>query len=353
MEKLEFRIINTLSRRFNTPVTISELTREIRLLHGAAHYANVYRRVQQLESDGVITTERIGNASLISLNRDSYQMVDWLAEAEIIRERELLRDNPRWQMLIDQLSTHLGGLHTMGTPCLIDAERNLKRNRLELLFRLEGRADGFGRRAKAVRNVLRQLQASSAVRIDALILSDSQFRRFVSSPEKNPVKEMLSSKLAFLMPDIFWLHLRNMVAHGINIGFDKEQTHPAKIPERDLVYNMARFGYKEFGTRVQEGKDICLEYILTRLLLRGDARRREAVPVLLAKSRPDYGLLIFLSQKYGVADRLHGLLKALSDVESDEELERALGLLEDMKVGEIKVAPERIERLLRLYDVAG
>jgi hypothetical protein len=50
---------------------------------------------------------------------------------------------------------------------------------------------------------------------------------------------MLSTKLSLLMPSIFWLHLRSMAAHGINSRFEKKQTHPAKISERDLVYNMA------------------------------------------------------------------------------------------------------------------
>jgi hypothetical protein len=89
------------------------------------------------------------------------------------------------------------------------------------------------------------------------------------------------------------------------------------------------------------------------LLLRGDARRREAVPVLLARNGPDYSLLILLAQRYGFAERLHGLLRALSNIEPDEELEEALELLESMKLGEIEADPRRIQRLLKLYHAAG
>jgi DNA-binding transcriptional ArsR family regulator len=343
MDKTEFRIIDALSRHFNNPMTISALTREIKRLHGVAHYANIYRKIRSLTSAGIITVNEVGNASLVSLNCNNYPLVTLLAEAELRRIRDLLRERQEWQMVFDTMTTRLSQLSNAMTACLVDPERNLKLNRAELIFKLGGSAGAFGYEARAIHKKLREIQAISTIRVDGLVLGERAFWRFVCSQDKNPVREMLSNKAAFLTPDVFWTHMRNAVLHGSNVRFDSGRTHPGKISERDLVYNLSRFGYKELGSDIEMGQEICIEYIVTSLLLRGDARRREAIPVLLAKNDVDYGLLIFLSQKYGVADRLYGHLLAVADISPAGEIEKAIEFLQNLTAGEVEITSSSIE----------
>jgi hypothetical protein len=135
----------------------------------------------------------------------------------------------------------------------------------------------------------------------------------------------------------------------------------ARIPEQDLNYNMERFGYKEMVTETLEGTNgrkasrdafgqrICLECTITSMLLGGNARRVEAVPILLAKNRPNYNLLIFLSRKYGTEGRLLGLLKVMNRIKKSEETEYDIKALETFKTAEEKVNEETIKKKMRLY----
>jgi hypothetical protein len=109
---------------------------------------------------------------------------------------------------------------------------------------------------------------------------------------------------------------------------DKE-TNPIDITEKDMIYNLARFGYREFGTSVNKALDYSIEYIVTAILLKGDARRIEAIPVLFLKNvvAINSELLVFLCKKYNVMEKL------LSLFSTD------------------KVIKYSIEEKLRLYDV--
>ena len=85
------------------------------------------------------------------------------------------------------------------------------------------------------------------------------------------------------------------------------------------------------------------------MLLAGSARRIEAIPVLLAKNRPNYGILIFLSRKYGTEGMLLGLLKALDKIKRNGESEYAIKALEALKTRGEKVDEKSIREKMRLY----
>lgn len=58
-------------------------------------------------------------------------------------------------------------------------------------------------------------------------------------------------------------------------------------------------------------KKFCIEYIVTSLLLKEDARGFDAVAVILAKNSFNCNLLAFLSQKYELTPRPLGILNVL------------------------------------------
>jgi len=183
-------------------------------------------------------------------------------------------------------------------------------------------------------------------------MANGELPESLKSEEKNPVKEMLSDKIILHMPQNFWKLIRNAVVHGMRISVDSEPTNPAKMSEKDLVYNLARLGYKELGPEVDQGKDISIEYVVASVLLGDDRRRLAAVPVLLAKNKADYGLLVFLSQRHGFAEKLLGTLSALNRIAPAKELEQAITALRHAGVSPTKIDESHIKRTMRLYGIS-
>jgi hypothetical protein len=126
--------------------------------------------------------------------------------------------------------------------------------------------------------------------------------------------------------------------------------NPSKIPEADLTYNLLRFGYRELGIEIKEGRSICIEYIASALLTREHTRRIHAIPIILAKNKTNYGLLVFLTQKYGGFDRLLGLLKILHRLNASKDVAFAIELLEALGTKEIKADEKAIQQKMRLYN---
>lgn len=346
MDETEFRILDALSRDPDGRVSISALTREIRRLHGTAHYPNIYNALQRMHEDGVVELTKTGNSSLVSLNLGNRHTVDALCEMELCRKRLLLGKSEELRRLFDSISDDM----PMGPMSLIDAERNIKLNRAELLIQLP-QCPPEAHVAEDLGRKLRELEGKLNIRIDPLILDEEGFRSLLAARDRNQLKEMLLRHTALLAPDLLWTMIRNAWAHGIRIHFDLEETNPAKLSEEDLLHNLARFGYTELGSRLRGGRDIGIEYIVIALLLRSDARRIQAIPVILAKNRANYALLLFLSKKQGVQGELYGFLKSLTKYKDNQDLRDVLRNLERANVKEVKANETSIERTMRTYNV--
>lgn len=133
---------------------------------------------------------------------------------------------------------------------------------------------------------------------------------------------------------------------------NENQTNPACISDSDLTYNLARFGYKEFGLTIEQGQRFCIEYIITTLLIQNDARRILAIPIILAKNSARSNLIVFLSQKYGVSGRLLGLMRITHKIKPTKEIGEAIELLEILNAKEIPANEKDILQKMRLYNAA-
>ncbi len=338
------RILNTLSRDPGARVSISDLSRDVRRLHGTAYYSNVYHALQRLRRDGIVQVEKTGHSSLVSLDLRNPQTVDALSETELRTSGSLLAGREDLRRLFDSLAE----APWIGPTSLIDWERNAKLNRAELLVQIpDGMSSGS---VEALHARFRELEAKLNLRIDVLILDDKGFLSLLAAMDRNALKEMLSRRTALFAPDLFWSKIRNAWAHGIRVRFDREETHPARISEQDLVRNLARFGYTEMGSPPKQGRDIGIEFIVAAVLLGGDARRIRAIPVVLAKNAANYGLLLFLAKKYAVQGQLVGLLRVLAKHRESEALRHALRVAEAAPVKETRANEAAIEDTMRSYN---
>ena len=165
---------------------------------------------------------------------------------------------------------------------------------------------------------------------------------------------MLHDKIAILHPQDFWLEVKNAAEKGIRISAISHEINPAKISEEDIVFNLARFGYKEIGSKVKSGKLFCIEYVISSIMFHDDARRMDAVPIIIAKnSKTSYDLLLFLARKYGFGGKVLGILRTLRNLVAHgmETIDEPIRLLEAMRIEEVKANAKSIKEKLRLYNV--
>src|SRR3990172_719354 len=332
MDETEFRIVETLSQDPGERLSIRALNQEIHRRHGTAHYANTYRTLRRIQAEGVLGLTDAGRARLVSLNLDNPIAIDALSEVEIRKRRALLRQHPGRRPRVDALAA----LPFPAPACLVGLQRNRALDRAEILAISPG-GDSVRQATAALSPGLRDRGEALGVRIDALILSEGDFVALMVARDRNPIREMLSRRIVLLGPDLLWRQLRRAAAGGAPIRFDREETNPAKVSERDLVHNLSRFGYREFGPRTEGGTDLGIELLSIALLLREDARHLSALPGLLRRHPPNHSLLVFLSRKYGVAAGLRKVLKTLGD--SLREPGRRSALLRlvtdlDLEIGE-------------------
>lgn len=353
MEETTFRIIDTLSRELGNPISISKLTERIKKLHGTAYYANIYRALQNLTREGAITLTKTGNTSIANLNFRNYLLLDLLTEMELRRKHELLKRG-ELQILLMDLDARLRNMRRIESISLINPEQNLKLNRLEFLILLDRDLKDSSRLdyTLTIYELMRELQNKHNTKIDPLILTFDECLELLASEEINPLREMLPYAITIYSPSAFWNEIARSSRKIHGIPLREKQTNPARIAERDLIHNLARFGYREIGPEIKEGTDICIENIITSLLIEKDARHTEAIPILLAKNKANYNLLIFLSQKYGLEGELLGILRALNSIKPSEERQGATRILEAMKIKEIRADEDSIRQKMRLYTAA-
>lgn len=355
MDEATYRILDILSRSIGNPLSINELTGKIENTYGGAYYANINEKIHDLAKDGVIVLAKAGRSSLVSVNFNNYLITDLLAEMELRRKQFFLQGRQEMQMLMMEIDTYLHSFLLIKSISLMNPERNTKLNKIELLIHLRRTERDKVEESKiGIHIILDNLQKIHNIRIDYVILEDKMFLNLLKSDEINPAREMLSNKIVILNPQDFWLEIKK-AGEGIKMIPAENETNPAKISEDDIVFNLARFGYTEFGPTVKQGRFICIEYVITAIMFQNNARKIDAIPVILAKNsdKTNYDLLLFLARKYGFGGKILGILKALRNLVTHgmKVIVEPIKLLEAMKIEEIKADQKSIKEKLKLYNV--
>jgi hypothetical protein len=349
MDTLTLRILETITSNMGDPLSINQLTERIKETYGSAYYANVHQKLQELKNEGTLTLEQIGRSSNIKLNFQNYLLIDTLAEMEIEKKRNFLTNRNELFSLLTEMDKALNGKCEIQSISAINLSKNIKLNKIELLILLRETSNYHKTTIEVCREMLK-LQNKHNVKINNLIVNGQDFLELTTSNEINPVREALSEKIVFYGPQSFWSEIRE-IAQKTEIKTIGQKTKPASISQLDLMYNLNRLGYKEFGHQFTQGKNFCIEYVVTAILLQEDTRLTEAIPVVLAKNTFKSSVLAFLNQKYDTSGRLLGLLKILQNIKPTQENADTIELLETFNVKEIHADKESLMQKLRLYNV--
>lgn len=348
MDTPTLRILDTISSHLGDSLSINQLTERIKDTYGIAYYANIYKKLQELKKEGLLNLDNLGRSSIIKLNFQNYLLIDFLSEMEIEKKMEFLKNRNDLLIFLTEMDKSLNETCAIKSVSSINPAKNIKLNRIELLFLLRKTSDYHNETVTLYKEMLK-LQNKYNLRIDSLILDEDDFSDLIKSDEINPLREALSKKTTFFCPQAFWSEIR-AIAEETEIKSIRTETKPSSISDLDIVYNLGRFGYKEFGLKTEQGRKFCIEYLITALLLLDDPRRLEAIPIVLAKNSFRSNLLAFLSQKFGTGGKLLGLLRILQKIKPASEIAETIGILKIFKLEETRADEQSIMQKMRLYN---
>lgn len=359
MRDTEFKILDIMSKEIGNPISIRKIKEKINDIHGHAHYPEIHSKIQELEKKKIINIDKYGKSSIASLNFDNPLLIDSIAQVELINKIHFLEERKDWQILILQINAYLREFSMIRSILIINPETNAKLNRIEFLILL--RKEENKEESKDIRSNMELLQKVHNIRIDYLLLDETSFENLLRYEDANPIKEIMSDKIAIFYPQDFWFMIKNLLDKGIRIKVEEKSISLAKISESDIVFNLARFGYKEMGTKIIQGKPIGIEYLVTSILVKKDnIRRLEAIPIILAKNKEkiNYSLLVFLATKLKIIRQLYNILKVLDDITPTKKVKEVMREITDAVKQKVKTDQQAIElslkdmeKKMRLYDV--
>jgi hypothetical protein len=348
MDTPTLRILDTLSSGIGDSLSINQLTEKIKIAYGTAYYANIYQKLQELKNEGLLTLDPIGRSSNVKLNFQNYLLIDTLAEMEIKKKRNLLTKRTSLLPFLTEMDQAFKDTCAIKSITALNPAKTLKLNRIELLF-LIAETQNYQTETTELFKEMQKLRNKHNLKIDSLILNNTDFQELATSDEINPIKEAFSEKIILFGPQAFWSQIKE-IAEKTEIRASRTETKPASIPDSDLAYNLNKLGYRELGRPINQGQKICFEYIITALLLQNDARLQEAAPIILAKNTFKSNVLTFLSQKFATAGKLLGMLKILKEIKPTQEINQTIDLLNVLTTEEIPADKESIQQKLRLYN---
>jgi hypothetical protein len=348
MDTPTLRILDTISSSLGNSLSIHQLTQRIKDTYGSAYYANIYQKLQELKNEGLLKLEPMGRSSIIKLNFENYLLIDTLAEMEIEKKINFLSKRSNLFSFLTEMDKSLTDTCAIKSITSINPLKNIKLNKIELLFLLRETSDYPNETIELCKKML-NLQNKHNLKINNLIIDNHDFFDLTTSDEINPIREALSEKITLFCPQAFWSEIKE-IAEKTEIRTLDSETKPLHISDLDLTYNLNRFGYREFGSQFSQGKKYCIEYITTAILLKNDARKIEAIAIILSKNKFKSNILAFLSQKFQTAERLMGILKILQKIKPKSEIEETIDILQAFNSKELPADEASIRQKLELYN---
>jgi hypothetical protein len=347
MDTGTIRILDVITSSLGEPMSINQLTQKIKEKYGTAYYANTYKKIKDLQEEKILCLENYGNTSIITPNFDNFLIIDYLSEMELEKKIDFFKPRNNLLVIFEDLKTIMSEKCFLKSICSINPTRNISLNRFEFLFLIL--PTNSEKEIIQLYKDTKNIQNKYNLRIDSLILTGKDFATFLKSNEINPLKEAISKEITIFCPEAFWSNIRDISLES-KIKLIETETKPSKITDQDLIDNLYRFGFKEFGSTITEANKYCIEYVITALLFTDDVRRLNSIPVILMKNDFNENMLVYLSQKYKTTGKLLGLLATLQKLYPNDKIKRTISILQTFGEKEMPSDESSINRNLELYD---
>lgn len=380
MDETTFRILDTLSRSLGENLSINQLTEKISTIHPTAYYKNIYDKIQELKDSKIIFLEDAGKSKIARLNFENENITSLMIEIELKKMQQFMEKRIEFKRLADELAdmNQIGFIH-IKSLAIIQPEKNARLNKIDLIilmqkpmpFQMRNEQNGKtsteefkGKQLEEmlqeeIRSIYSHLQSLSKIHhiaINALILTKEEFKELMQTREENPIHSIFIDEISIYGANELWGFIRKLETSGTQIQ-TMELKNSAAISKKELSFNAYRFGYTEFGEKMEETRKIGIESTICALLIQGSARQIEAIPAIIGLNlnqkngrKINLRLLTYLCQQSKQLEMFYGLLEELYKEFKDWEIENEIQLLEAMKVTPKKTDSKAIKEKMRLYN---
>jgi len=294
------KILSSLSTTYTNDISINKLSQILKKRGFDGDYKNTYQKIKILEDKGYIQTQLIGKSRIIQMNYSNPSTIAKLAMIELEKKIIFLNKNPDFKTI----NTQLNQIQAKSI-ILINAEKNFSLNRIETLI-ITSKPE------KAITK-FNQIEEQFNIRIDCLALTQEEFAQKINT---TTMINMLSNRLILSNQEQFI----DLIAQSIQDIKEKDYSL-TDLNESELRYNLAKFGYSEFGKEMK-GKNLGIEELITAILLNGTARQKIALKKIIKSNDFSLQLLYFLIKKYSKQKEIKKIIPANSKI---KQLTKMLG----------------------------
>lgn len=255
-----------------------------------------------------------------------------LAEVDLARRRNFIQTNIQYGFLLADIEEYVMdnidvSFITVCKPFYFAAV-----NSLFLCLCLKDMGDL--KRVSDLINELRTIGKKHNVWVIVYPASSDSYIKMLQRREKNLTQYSFKNGFVLTGQSVFWSHIRKAWCDGKHITSSNKLPKIMKMSENDLVYNMTRYGYGEFGSAIRTGNSMDVESTITALLYSDEPRRYSiGAPVLIAKNEIDVGYLLFLADSFKLLKKLGGAATVLKKANiKNTNVNDILALLYDIDV---------------------
>ena len=324
MNDTEFRVLITLSEEIGNSDSISELTKKIKSNFGTADYKNTHNCIQNFAENNMIKFEKKGNSLITKLNFENNLLVDKLTEIEIIKKIKYLENNKKFQIIFSELIFHAKEFKQLKTLIFLDPKNNLKLNKIELLMIINN--NEIKNETRKINKIFEQIKKKHNIELTNLIIEKTSFINYLKSQEANIIKEILKNKIVLFGSQTLWIDIREGVTNGFNIK-SEEKTDLNNISRQEILFNLIKFGVTNYEEELTKDTQISLEYIITIILLKKEFNELvKAIPIIILKNieKINFNLLIYLTEKYGISNKLFNIFKTINEIIPNKKIKDAI-----------------------------
>ena len=200
-QKTLLKIIGLMRKDLDKGLTILEISKLLKV-----GYRPAYNHISEMEKEGIIKIEKIGNSKQCKLNLDSPKTRHLLENLDIERKEELYQENLRLK-IIDNLISKLtekfmSEIHSIILFGSYAKGIATKKSDIDLLFIVGNIKDKTLR--ESIERESASYQYSHNIKINPLITDIQEFKKMLNAKELNVGKEVREQGISLYGHELFW-----------------------------------------------------------------------------------------------------------------------------------------------------
>jgi len=200
-QKTLIKIIGLMRRDLEKGLTILDISRKLKI-----GYRPAYNHVIEMEREGIMQINKIGNAKQCLLNLSNPKTRHLLETLDMERKEELYKENPKIK-IIDNLISKLvekfiSEIHSVVLFGSYAKGKAGKQSDIDILFIVSNLKDKTLR--EGIERECAAYQYSHNIKISPLITNIEEFRKMLKLKELNVGKEVKNHGVSLYGHELFW-----------------------------------------------------------------------------------------------------------------------------------------------------